>query len=420
MALVKLIGETVIGKDGTKVEVSTLAGEGKVLGLYFSAHWCPPCRAFTPQLGDFYKNVKDSANGPNFEIVFVSSDRDEQSFKDYFGEMPWHALEWGSRDKKTTLSKKYKVEGIPTLVLLDADKGTVLSKDGRNVVLEDPEGKDFPWMPKPFSEIIKGKLIGKEGAELQWEDCAGKVIGLYFSAHWCGPCRFFTPELVKTYEKMKEDGKNFEFIFISSDRDEESFKSYYDTMPWLALPFKEPGDSRKKELSQTFSVNGIPTLIILDENGKEITSNGRREAAADTEGADFPWYPKPVNELTGSTAPELNEFPCLVLFTDGDEGKMANAKALLKPVAEKYFADCKSQEKKQELRFFFASQVEDDGVVESLREFAGLPVKNPLMAITDIPQQQVFISDKAPDTQEIVSDFLQGYLNSSLTGKALH
>ena len=30
---------------------------------------------------------------------------------------------------------------------------------------------------------------------------------------------------------------------------------------------------------------------------------------------DFPWYPKPVNELTGSTAPELNEFPCLVLFT---------------------------------------------------------------------------------------------------------
>ena len=33
---------------------------------------------------------------------------------------------------------------------------------------------------------------------------------------------------------------------------------------------------------------------------------------------------------------------------------------------------------------------------------------------------QVFISDKAPDTQEIVSDFLQGYLNSSLTGKALH
>ena len=89
---------------------------------------------------------------------------------------------------QTTLSKKYKVEGIPTLVLLDADKGTVLSKDGRNVVLEDPEGKDFPWMPKPFSEIIKGKLIGKEGAELQWEDCAGKVIGLYFSAHWVSEC----------------------------------------------------------------------------------------------------------------------------------------------------------------------------------------------------------------------------------------
>ena len=36
---------------------------------------------------------------------------------------------------------------------------------------------------------------------------------------------------------MTDNGENFEIVFISSDRDEKSFKEYYETMPWLALPF---------------------------------------------------------------------------------------------------------------------------------------------------------------------------------------
>lgn len=44
MALAKLLGPDVIDGKGERVEVEKLSGEGKVLGLYFSAHWCPPCR----------------------------------------------------------------------------------------------------------------------------------------------------------------------------------------------------------------------------------------------------------------------------------------------------------------------------------------------------------------------------------------
>jgi len=44
MALVNLLGDQVVGGDGAMVDVTSLQGQGKVLGIYFSAHWCPPCR----------------------------------------------------------------------------------------------------------------------------------------------------------------------------------------------------------------------------------------------------------------------------------------------------------------------------------------------------------------------------------------
>jgi thiol-disulfide isomerase/thioredoxin len=58
-----------------------------LVGIYFSAHWCPPCRKFTPQLAEVYKEI--AAAGKKFGVVFVSSDRDEESFREYFRKMPW-------------------------------------------------------------------------------------------------------------------------------------------------------------------------------------------------------------------------------------------------------------------------------------------------------------------------------------------
>jgi nucleoredoxin len=37
---------------------------------------------------------------------------------------------------------------------------------------------------------------------------------------------------------MKADGKNVEVLFVSSDRDNDSFKEYFSEMPWLALDFE--------------------------------------------------------------------------------------------------------------------------------------------------------------------------------------
>ncbi|XP_045208081.1 uncharacterized protein LOC123559968 [Mercenaria mercenaria] len=131
-----IVGDKIINKKGEEVDVEELCKDKKAVGIYFSAHWCPPCRGFTPVLSKFYE-----ANDKDFVVIFVSSDRDQSSFDEYFGEMPWYAVSYSKRDVKDAVSTKYGVRGIPTLVVLKPD-GTTIDANGRGVVAS--AGDKFP------------------------------------------------------------------------------------------------------------------------------------------------------------------------------------------------------------------------------------------------------------------------------------
>ena len=86
--------------------------------------------------------------------------------------------------KQNKLTKKFRIQGIPSLVLIDGITGKLISNDGRNNILDDPEGTSFPWYPKPLSDILQGELK-LESKEIDCQQALhGKVKGLYFSAHW--------------------------------------------------------------------------------------------------------------------------------------------------------------------------------------------------------------------------------------------
>jgi len=135
-AIYELFGKRLYNAQDKKVSTDTLAG--KTIGIYFSAHWCPPCQAFTPKLVEFHKKI--TANGQPFEIVFVSSDRDKRSMYDYMEEMemPWLALPFGD-GHKDELSEKYGIQGIPALVIVD-QTGELITLNGRDDV--SSKGKD--------------------------------------------------------------------------------------------------------------------------------------------------------------------------------------------------------------------------------------------------------------------------------------
>ena len=406
-----LFGDTLQKGKETVATGSALGGKTAV-GLYFSAHWCGPCRGFTPKLAEIYKDLV--AAGKSLEIVFVSSDRDEKAFDDYFAEMPWLALPYAERKLKATLSKKYKVRGIPTFVIVDGETGELITTDGRSAVMEDPKGAKFPWKPPTLWEALGDEVLkGTEGDTVEVSDLRGKgkVLGLYFSAHWCGPCRGFTPSLVKTYNSLKAQGKDFEIIFCSSDRGTDAFREYYGTMPWLAIP---SGDPRKETLSRMFDVEGIPTFVLIDaETGKTINANGRGAVGADPEGADYPWAPKPVNDL--SSPDGINDTTALCALVDGcDADAKAAAKAVLTPIAEA------SKAAGTELLFFVATS--GDGAVPQVRKLTGVGAATATaqMILLDIPDDGGFyVAPDGPITAESVTSFLDKYKEGGLERKQL-
>lgn len=124
-------------------------------------------------------------------------------------------------------------------------------------------------------------------------DLSGQTIGLYFSASWCGPCRRFTPQLIEVYNELSSKN-DFEVVFVSADRDDESFNGYFSKMPWLALPFS--ASETRDGLDELFGVNGIPHLVILNASGKISTNDG--VSIISNYGAEaYPFTPEKIKEL---------------------------------------------------------------------------------------------------------------------------
>ncbi len=233
--------------------------------------------------------------GRPFEVVFVSADEDEEAFRSYASEMPWKCLPFADQDRAENLNTRLGVSGIPTLALFD-ESGQRQCADALQFIL-DEGAEGFPWENAEDEQDEQDEEDSEEEEEEEEEDdddddddyefsfadlgpvlvhrdgrhvtpteaLKDRVVVLYWSAHWCPPCRTTTPRLVTIYEECRAAGKPFEIVFISWDSDQAAYTKYLEGMPWWALPFDDV--ERQERLTKLFKVRGIPQCILFDAQG---------------------------------------------------------------------------------------------------------------------------------------------------------
>lgn len=132
-------GDLTILEDEDGVRQSAAALSGKIIGFYFSAAWCPPCRKFSPELAKFRSKHDD-----DFTVCFVSCDHSEVEMRRFTAGKGFLAVPFHS-EARQRIQMRLGVSMLPTLVIVDGRSGKVLTDWGRSAVMRNPQGCVQAW-----------------------------------------------------------------------------------------------------------------------------------------------------------------------------------------------------------------------------------------------------------------------------------
>ncbi|TKC08600.1 peroxiredoxin family protein [Pedobacter frigoris] len=168
-----------------------------------------------------------------------------------------------------TASREYKTDELETSfnALGDTYKST---RYGKNLAEKIAAGK-IQQAGGPAPDFTKPDVNGKPVSLSQFR---GKYVLLDFWGSWCGPCRAANPHLKELYATYK--AKGFEILGVSSEKvsgqaqAEKMWKEAIekDGLTWTNVLNNET--NMKQDVVALYNIEGYPTQILLDKEGKVI------------------------------------------------------------------------------------------------------------------------------------------------------
>lgn len=107
-------------------------------------------------------------------------------------------------------------------------------------------------------------LKGLDGVTLGSEHLTGKVVLLNFWATWCGPCKEEMPSLARLQSQF--DPERVRVVTVTTDVHPQGIKQFLDHLG-ITLPVLFDED---QEVSRQFMVRGLPTTVLIDQDGRAL------------------------------------------------------------------------------------------------------------------------------------------------------
>jgi cytochrome c biogenesis protein CcmG, thiol:disulfide interchange protein DsbE len=212
---------------------------------------------------------KEKVNWPVFQILDKPEDNGNQIIAELtmapdqpvLGHMAW--LEIRPKDGKTvTIRTNLQFSsfsaGEPVPDELFTFEPPKKAKQVEELVFPGQSGSALVNHPSPEFEA---KTINGEKVRLR--DLRGKVVMLSFWASWCPPCREELPAVAKLYGEFKDKGLT---VYGVNDEDSGIARKYLEKAG-LTLPTI---DDNSQKASRLYHVTSIPTVFLIDGNGKVI------------------------------------------------------------------------------------------------------------------------------------------------------
>lgn len=119
-------------------------------------------------------------------------------------------------------------------------------------------------------KIPPTSLMDNHSKSIKLDSFKGKTVLVDFWASWCAPCRVANKDLVKLYQKYKN--QDFQIISISIDTDNSRWLKAIEKDKLTHIQLIDPKGFKAKT-AVDFGVDALPAMYLFDKSGTLISIN---------------------------------------------------------------------------------------------------------------------------------------------------